>query len=52
VTKKIITDIDLIEQDDVDDVIRKIKANRSLIERNNLLSSFEHQILENALTYI
>ena len=52
VSKKIMKDIDLIEQDDIDDVIRKIKENKNLIKKNNLLSSFEHRILESALTYI
>lgn len=52
VSKKIMKDINLIEQDDVDDVIRKIKENRNLIEGNNLLSSFEYKILDRALRYV
>ncbi|GAB1116859.1 MAG: hypothetical protein SwStaBPW_36020 [Shewanella algae] len=52
VSKKIMKDINLVEQDDIDDVIRKIKEKKYLIKENNRLSNFEYQILESALTYI
>lgn len=52
ISKKIINDIKLNEQDDLDDVIRKIKENLGTIRRNESISSFEHEILNNAIKYM
>lgn len=52
ISKKIINDINLNEQDDLDDVIHKIKKNIGVIRRNKSISSFEHEILNNAIKYM
>jgi replicative superfamily II helicase len=52
ISKKIINDIKLNEQDDLDDVIIKIKKNIDTINKNKSISSFEHEILNNAIKYM
>ncbi|MBQ4852148.1 DEAD/DEAH box helicase [Pseudoalteromonas sp. MMG012] len=52
ISRKIINDIKLNEQDDLDDVIRKIKEKISTIRRNESISSFEHEILKNAIKFM
>lgn len=52
VSQKIMTDIQLSEHDDIDDVMRKIKDNKETLGKNGLLSHFEKIIIEDALRYI
>jgi len=45
-------EITLTEHDDIDDVIRKIRANKEKLDKNSLLSKFEQIIIQDALEYI
>ena len=52
ISKKILKNIRLSEQDDIDDVINRIKDNKDLIRKNNSISDFEHHILQKAIKYM
>ncbi|AZQ86341.1 DEAD/DEAH box helicase [Colwellia sp. Arc7-635] len=52
VSKKILKNINLNEQDDVDEVIRKIKANIISIKTDSSVSSFEYEIVQKAMLYM
>ena len=52
ISQKIMKEITLTEHDDIDDVIRKIRANKEKLDKNSLLSKFEQIIIQDALEYI
>ena len=52
ISQKIMKEIMLTEHDDIDDVIRKIRAHKKKLDKNSLLSKFEQTIIQDALEYI